>query len=253
MTSTHDDQLDLLTAYALDALEPEEIVRVSALLEQQPELRVTLAELRATLGLLPLALEEAEPPPDLRRRTLDFAVGRTPAAHPASAPIRERLRRWTYALGGLAGALLVALVVMVNQLSGTQAELVRVQAELALAQDTQRQVAQIIQQPGALVTLAGAGGQGAIVRRDDGALVLAANLPALQAGRVYQLWLIEGQNAPASGGIFTVDQQGLALVTLPSGSQALAADTFAVTDEPDPGSSGPTTPILISGSATSIS
>ena len=53
MTSPPDDILDLLTAYALGAITPDEIARVSALLDEQPELRATLAELRATADMLP--------------------------------------------------------------------------------------------------------------------------------------------------------------------------------------------------------
>ena len=62
MTSPPDDILDLLTAYALGVIEPEEIARVSALLDEQPELRATLAELRATADMLPYGLPEASQP-----------------------------------------------------------------------------------------------------------------------------------------------------------------------------------------------
>src|SRR5262245_53832820 len=103
MTSPPDDILDLLTAYALGVLEPDEIPRVSALLEEQPELRATLAELRATADMLPFGLPEASPPADLRQRVLDHATGRSTAAAPASAPRRvaNRMRGWVLGLSGL--------------------------------------------------------------------------------------------------------------------------------------------------------
>jgi anti-sigma-K factor RskA len=68
MTTPSDDILDLLTAYALDALEPEEITHVHALLARHPELRTTLAELRSTADILPHGLPEATPAPELRQR-----------------------------------------------------------------------------------------------------------------------------------------------------------------------------------------
>ena len=71
-----DDILDLLTAYALGALEPDEIAHVSALLAEHPELRATLAELRATADRLPYGLPEAVPAADLRQRVLERATGR---------------------------------------------------------------------------------------------------------------------------------------------------------------------------------
>ena len=81
MTSPPDDILELLTAYALGVIEPDQIARVSALLDEQPELRAVLAELRATADLLPYGLPEAEPPADLRERVLDYATGRTSRLH----------------------------------------------------------------------------------------------------------------------------------------------------------------------------
>lgn len=247
MTSPPDDVLDLLAAYALGALEPEEVARVSALLEEQPELRSTLAELRATADRLPYALPEVSPPPELRQRVLAYAIDR--AAPQPRGPITRpvgRTRAWFLALGGLAAAAIVAAILGWARLGGTQAELARARSELATAQAVRQQVAQVILQPDALARLAGSG-SGTLVRGADGSLVLVAQLPPLPPGRVYQLWLIQGANSPVSGGTFTVDQQGRGLLALPPNRQALVSDVVAVTDEPDPGSPLPTTRPLISG------
>src|SRR6185503_9755071 len=103
MTSPHDDtdnMMELLTAYALDALEPEEFARVSALLEARPELRSTLAELRAVADQMPYALAPADPPPDLRQRVLDHATGRgRPRVSGVAAGIGVRARTWLLGLG----------------------------------------------------------------------------------------------------------------------------------------------------------
>ena len=75
MNQLSDETEDMLVAYALGALEPDEMARVAELLAARPELRAALAELRAAADLLPRALD-AEPPADLRQRTLDRALGR---------------------------------------------------------------------------------------------------------------------------------------------------------------------------------
>jgi anti-sigma-K factor RskA len=258
MTSQPDDILDLLTAYALNTLEPEEIAHVVKLLGEQPELRSVLAQLRATADQLPYALPEVEPPADLRQRVLDRATGRAQPVRQA-APTRPagRARGWILALGSLAALAIIAVVFTWLQLTSVQSELARTQSDLVQArgelertQTQQQQVVNTLLEAATIATLndAGSGGNsGKLVRAADGRAVLAAQLPPLQAGRVYQLWLIQGQNAPVSAGTFKVDPQGHGLLTLTPAQQALAADTVAVTDEPDPGSPGPTTKILIVG------
>ena len=111
ITSPPDDILDLLTAYALGAIEPDEIARVSALLDAQPELRVTLAELRATADMLPYGLAQANPPAELRQRVLDRATGRSGPATLARAQAANRMRGWVLGLGGIAAVAVLAAVI----------------------------------------------------------------------------------------------------------------------------------------------
>src|SRR5437870_6633121 len=112
MTSPPDDILDLLTAYALGAIAPEEIARVSALLDEQPELRATLAELRAAADMLPYGLPEASPPADLRQRVLDRATGRAgPATASPPRQIANRMRGWLLGLSGVVAVAIVAAAI----------------------------------------------------------------------------------------------------------------------------------------------
>jgi anti-sigma-K factor RskA len=252
MSAPHDDIQDLLAAYALDALEPEEIARLHTLIEERPELRNILAELRHTANQLPYGLPEATPPAELRQRVLDYATGRA-----TRAPARPagRLRGWLLALGGLAAAASLAAAIgwgqaigLRGELGRTRDELVHTRSALETLRAEQEQIAQVLLEPETLAALSGADGSGTLLRTPQGQALLAARLPPLQPGRVYQLWLIQGSNPPVSGGIFTVDQQGQGLLALASTQQVLASDTFAVTEEPGPlGSAGPTTPILIVG------
>jgi anti-sigma-K factor RskA len=242
MAATPDETIDLLAAYALGALEPAEMEQVSQLLREKPELRALVAELRATADMMPLALE-ATPPADLRQRTLDYATGRTRRVVTSRQHVAATLwKRLTLAFGGATALLAIGFTLLIGQLSATQAELARSQAE-------QRQIAAVMAQPNALVSLSGAGGQGAIVQNTNGDLVMAVSLPPLQPGRAYQLWFIRANQAPIPATVFQVDQNGVALVTL-TGTDANGTDTFAITDEPASGSDAPTTSPLLAGSST---
>jgi anti-sigma-K factor RskA len=245
MTTPSDNVMELLTAYALDALEPEEAGHVLQLLQEQPELRRTLAELRAAAGSLPYALPEAEPPPDLRQRTLDRAVGRVrPPVAPRVADASQRLRRWVVALAVVSVIALVAAGIAWQQLASAR-------AEIASLRQQQQRLAETVAQSVALVKLQGANGHGTVVRSANGSLLVAAHLPPLQDNRVYQLWLIQGQGTPVSGGTFRVNAQGDVLVSLAPGTPMPNADTFAITNEPAGGSPAPTNPPLIVGSTQS--
>ena len=242
MTSPPDDILDLLTAYALGVIEPDEIARVSALLDAQPELRATLAELRATADMLPYGLPQANPPTELRQRVLDHATGRSiPAAPSPPRRVANRMRGWVLALSGIATVAVLAAAIGWAQLFQARDQLAQSQAEL---KQTQAQVAdaQVL-----LATLAGNGGSASILRTRGGETLLIARLPPLQPGRVYQLWRIQGSSNPASAGTFSVDQQGYATTNLSTSQQPQAGEVVAVTNEPDGGSPGPTSKPLIAG------
>jgi anti-sigma-K factor RskA len=244
MTSPPDDILDLLTAYALGAIAPDEIARVSALLEEQPELRAILAELRATADMLPYGLPEATPPAELRQRVLDRATGRaSSAAASQPRPLANRMRGWLLGLSGIAAVALVAAAIGWAQLFQTRDQLAQYQAELKQTQ------AQVADAQAIIATLEGSGGSASILRTRNGEAILIAQLPPLPPGRAYQLWHIQGANSPASAGVFHVSSQGYTTLALPNGQQPQAGDVFAVTNEPDGGSPGPTTDILIKGSS----
>jgi hypothetical protein len=165
-----------------------------------------------------------------------------------------RLRGWLYALGGLAGAALVALAITLGQLGGARGELAQIrqqldQAELQIDALTREreQIAQAVADATELARLEGPGGGASVLRAADGELLLAAQLPPLASGQVYQLWLIAGQEAPVSGGVFTVGGDGVGVLALGPGAAASGL-TLAVTAEPGPdGSPGPTTDVLIIG------
>ena len=241
MTALPDDILDLLAAYALGALEPAEVAQVSALLKEHPELRATLAELRATADQLPYGLPEAVPAPDLRQRVLDRATGRAAVAPSGAAQALKRTRAWIWSLGSLAAAAMLVAVIGWAQYFGTSNELAQTQAQVNQMQ------AQIAAAERVIASLQGQSGSAAIVQTRSGGTLMVVQLPALSPGRVYQLWRIQGSNDPTSAGLFTVNGQGYGQLELPASQNPLSGETVAVTDEPAGGSRLPTTKPLIVG------
>jgi anti-sigma-K factor RskA len=80
----------------------------------------------------------------------------------------------------------------------------------------------------------------------SGVLLIASNLPALIAGRIYQMWIIPKSGAPRPAGLFRADAAGTAfhLLSGPVDTETLGA--VAVSVEPESGSAGPTTtPIIV--------
>jgi anti-sigma-K factor RskA len=77
--------------------------------------------------------------------------------------------------------------------------------------------------------------------RSRGVVFAANNLPALPAGKTYQLWFVPGNAAPVSAGLITPDATGSAtvhFVTPPTTPDKIAA--MAVTIEPAGGVPAPT-------------
>ncbi len=245
MTTPHDDILDLLTAYALGTIEPDELAQVSQLLAQSPELRTLLAELRNTANTLPYALPEATPPADLRQRTLDYATGRARRAPASTGTIATRMRVWVASLGALAAVAIVAAVIGWGQFFGATGQSAQMAQQVATAQTQLNELqAQISEATRVLASLQGEAGQAALLETNSGHTVLVAKLPRLEPGRVYQLWRIQGNNAPASAGVFTVNQAGFGQADMTDGQPA-AGEVIAVTNEPEGGSPGPTSNPLI--------
>lgn len=250
-----DEIIELLAAYALDALEPAERARVQRLLVEKPALQAVLHELRASADLLPYGLERPTLPPEWRQRTLDYALGRRSRLAEQSfiQQASRRWRAWMVALGSMSAILFIALLVLLSFINNLRGELAIVtqqrdqaQSLAATAQASAQQVASVLANPAPLATLSGEAGRGAVFRDAAGNVVLIAALPLLADNQVYQLWLIEDGAAPVSGGVFTVDAKGYGVLALPD-ERVRRGTTLAITAEPAPGSPAPTSAIVIAG------
>jgi anti-sigma-K factor RskA len=87
-----------------------------------------------------------------------------------------------------------------------------------------------------------------IYSRDRSGLVFVANnLQPVPAQKAYELWLIPTQGAPIPAGVFRPDSRGTAMVMNPMLPAGVEAKAFAITIEPEQGSSAPTSEIIMMG------
>jgi anti-sigma-K factor RskA len=249
---TYSQVEELLPAYALGALEPEELLAVDTYVRRHPELEARLHALEEAAAQLAYAAPDAALPPHARQRMLtraraDMAAPvssrRTnspappePAAGPqlGKPPARRRfslagLSRWA-AFGAAAAAVVLALYVgqvqaqlnNLNQQISTMhdtvvalSEQVRVNQEvIALLADRGVELAGTPQAPGASAEFYLAGDKGTLVARG------LAPLPAVQT---YQLWLvIDGKPTPF--GVFQAQagQSAVLTVVVPPSARGFA-------------------------------
>ena len=245
---THDELKDALPAYALDALDAAEHAAVEAHLAACDACRAELVVLQRVADGIGLEATPVTPPPSLKARVLGSIPARAtdsldawrqlPRAAQPSAP---RRRSW---LLPLAAAAVVALAAWALQYANS----VRMENERLL------QVQRVMTAPDVLRVELKAQTQveNALARafwsRSAGLVLVAERLPALPAGRVYQLWTITG-TAATSAGLLTPHADGTAVLSMPVRPDAPRPDAFGVTIEPAGGSASPTLPIVLLGAA----
>ncbi len=238
--SDHEELESSVAAWVLGALDPDEAETIRAHVEACATCREVADPLRRVVGALPLAVEEAAPPPRLRERVLAAAAESRRPADPAvavrlkRAPIKafspSPLRRFgrrvpVYAVAAVAVAALLAGILV---------------GEVAFHSPQPPAPSQV-----ARFTLAGhqdmSGAQASVIdlKADGVALVDFRGLPQPGSGRVYEVWLIPKGGSPEAVAVFVPDSNG-GKVVLVNRSLARYA-VMAVTNEPGPdGSPAPT-------------
>lgn len=229
----------LTGAYALDALDADELASFERHLATCEVCRHELDGFAATAALLGSAAAEPAPPA-LRARLADL-VDVTRQLPPVRRPGRPRLglrRRLRRVLAAVAAVLAVALMALGGAAARLQGRVADLEAQVddlsgdaglagVLAAPDLRQIA--LQGADANVRLLWSPGQ------DRGVLV-ADGLPALPPSRAYELWLYH-QGTPRPALLFVPDRDGTvaAEVTAP----LRGAELVALTVGPRSGSSRP--------------
>lgn len=269
--STHIPQEDL-ALFAMQALSPEEAEPVRVHIDHCAACRTQVAEFSSDLALVAITAEEQPLPKGARERFLARiaadAVSPEAAPHDATstddaAPIdAPRPVHPVYASiqwSAVAAMLIIAfaLLLKVGALNRELREKSSQLAQQAAASSRAQQVLDILTARSAqhvVLTAANAHpqptGRAVYLAASGGLIFQAGNLDPLPAGKTYELWVIPANGqAPIPAGLFRPDAAGSASVILPSLPTGVPAKAFGVTVERAEGSSTPTAPILLSGSA----
>ena len=248
----HEQFAEDLALYALAVLQGDERVALEKHLEGCAACRRELEQLQGDMALMALSTAGPAPPRRARQRLL-AAV----ANEPRRAVALPRRGWWTLvpwvATAALAGGVVAVLLQnsdLRKRIGGLQNQSAQQQAELQRAREV---VSTLTATDAMRVTLVAAKTppqpQGkAIYARDRSSLIfLASNFQVLPAQKAYELWLIPTSGAPIPAGLFKPDAHGSATVINPPLPTAVEAKAFAITVEPESGSSVPTMPILMIG------
>jgi anti-sigma-K factor RskA len=243
-----------LSAYALGALEADEIRRIQAHLSTCANCRAILSEYQAVADGMMFAVPPQPAPAGLRTRlatqiAVEAAAGAKKAlpARPASRP-RPALQWLPLALGLAVVVLLAINVALAAQVRALQQQQ---QALLRLIHNDQEVLA-LVSQPGMrAVEINGSQGAGNLIIGQDGktAVLFLQKLPELDANHTYQVWLIPSSGNPLSAGLFQA-QAGQEVVPVLIRSPQPLSDfaLVGITVEPSGGSPLPTTQPILTGS-----
>ncbi len=218
----HEDVIELLEGYALDALEPDEALTVENHLGDCAACRQRLAEHREVLATLPAAMGSVSPlrlHPAVKRnvmRTLDRPVSR-----------RRRPPPSPWAVAAVAACAVAAVSLIWNvQLSAQLAHQRTVQAELVGkithdqatvfdvvdSQATTKRILRSVADSGPTAPY------GKVFSRSDSADVVAMvnRLPQPPADQRYELYLTRTDGTTSAGGTLPVDADGFSYLVFRS-------------------------------------
>jgi anti-sigma-K factor RskA len=250
--TVHEQFADDLALLALGSLDAAEKAPLEKHLEECAACRRELEQFRGDMALLALSAAGPMPPQRARQRLMD-AMKREPRRQ--TAP--ERTAWWSIAGWVAAAAMGLAVLVLWKDKSALVQEtsqLRTLSTQQAQELEEARKIVETLRSPGAQVvtvtkTNARPQPQGkAFYVRDRSSLIfLASNMPALPPQKAYELWLIPKQGSPIPAGVFKPNERGNAMVINPPLPAGVEAKAFAITVEPESGSSVPTMPIEMMG------
>ncbi len=239
-----EDRDVLYELYAFGLLEPSEMAEVRALVEAgDPEaLNGVKKALQMTAAMAYLAPEK-KPAKAIRRRLM-LAAG---------APERGFGWGWIAGLATVAAALGVIVFNIRQDVTVRDGQLTELRRQLGSAEAQVAQAKELydfLRQPSTVnvkfgdTQVAPPRGQ-VFLNRERGVLLLAANLPAMPAGKIFEMWLVpKGGGAPVPAGLFRGDN-GQGVHFRPGAVELANVAAVAVTLEPEAGSTTPTMPILL--------
>ena len=226
--------IDLLPAFVVNALTEDETYQVGVHLEKCPECREELRFLQEVADDLPLALQQKEPPAQLKNNILLAVHEKQIRAHSSIQPETRQKSGFSFQkfipVFGLAAFLVLVFVnvILWRQLYLTNHPYFQ---SVALA-NTQNSP--------------GASGELVMDRSGQYGTLVVDNLAELANTNQYQVWLIQ-DGSRTSGGVFSVNPDGYAALEIYAPLPLKTYDAIGITVEPFGGSSSPTGTKVLGG------
>lgn len=251
---------ELLPFYALDALSDEERQLVEGYLAEHPEARQQIEEMGQAASALPYSVTPVEPSSDAKR-ALMARVAADAEAHSLVSPQREperdvnrfeNLFRW-FSLASAAVAI-IWVIVLNAQVARLRNEISALNQQVAAHSKSLNQIITNLPQtgPSNVITVSLKGtqvepqAQGQLIANPESqsAVLVISGLPKLEAGKTYQVWLIDG-SVPVSAGLLKVDENGQAVFIVTSKESIGSFKSLGISVEPEGGSPQPTGDIVV--------
>jgi anti-sigma factor RsiW len=234
--------LDLIPAYALGALDPEDHAAVEAFLKTDAEAQKLLADYQAVTDLLVLTTPARRAPAhlgaDLRERLAASRPGTAPSKpaipldEPKVIPVSTQ-RSWLSRAMGLAAALVVFVAGILLLARGQPSAEEQLYNQIVAQADARRFPIQAANW--------NAGGE--MVATADGkqAVIKVERLPVVLSHRVLQLWLIDAGGPHSAGLVPTIPSpEKVSYIIVPLPKPVTEYTNVGLSEEPKGGSQQPT-------------
>ena len=224
---------DALAAYALGCLDADEMIQVLTHLAECPQCREELETFQTVTDRLALAVPDVQPSPNLKDRIFEQIQSTIPEREESLASVswwqqfmasfRPFIPAWNIA--SVVAILVLTFFSVIFWQRSSHLE------QRYLTQDFQHVVLKCTH------VVPEAGGQVLVSKDGEIGMLAVSNLPVLDSGNIYQVWLLrDGQRS--SGGMFTVNQRGYGMLTI-NATESLLNCEISITVEPRDGSIKP--------------
>ncbi|CAG0946175.1 hypothetical protein ANRL1_02814 [Anaerolineae bacterium] len=257
-----DELEELIPAYVLDAVDESTRALVEKHLPHCPICTELVAAYRPVADLLPYAAPIAEPSADLKYRVLAATM---PKSQPKRAPMPSFVNQLSVSFSALfhspAFAMVAVILVIALGVWNVSLQNQLTQQSAAQAALNKQFLSEITRQRDVMSVMAYGAGQprqingtevaarstGRLYGKSDQTTLLFVvhGLPKSQAGKVYQIWLIDASGDRTSGGTFIVEDDGYGWALIKSPKPINEYQGIGVTEEPAGGSPKPTGPRMM--------
>ena len=231
----HTPFIENIPAYAIGALDAEEVIALEAHLKTCAACRTELAEYRAVSAALLTATPPKQPSAELRKRL----QSRLPSAQKSARP------RFAWSFGQLAVGMALVLLLVLNAYSILQIRSLQLtQTQLARQYRTGQTLISMLSYPTTQrLAISSDNVVGSLLLDKDRNIValIVWNMPQLEEDKTYQVWLIDPQGERVSAGIFRPESGQAYTTQIAFPKQNLSNFVgVGVTVEPAGGSDQPT-------------